>query len=141
MMTSRSEQKVSLTGDFVALLGLIFVVWTWVSVALPEQGKPVVTDVTLGGWQGTVESTEGTSSSGDAIPQPSIIGFPPLALNFHALHLLAFERPPARLLGYPGQSQAPPSLLPTFANAGFYLPVYWQVVSDKMILSKEETLG
>jgi hypothetical protein len=110
-MTRRSEQKFSLTGNFVALLGLIFVVWTWVSVALPEQGKPVATDVTLGDWQGTAESTEGASSPGDAIPQPSTIGFPSLGLTSHALHLLAFEKPPARLLSYPGQSQAPPSLL------------------------------
>jgi hypothetical protein len=111
MMTSRPEQKVSLTGNFVALLGLIFVVWTLVSVALPEQGKPVATDVTLGDWQGTAESTEGASSPGDAIPLPPTIGFPSLALTSHALHLLAFERPPSRLLSYPGQSQAPPSLL------------------------------
>lgn len=111
MMTSRPEQKISLTGNFVALLGLIFVVWTLVSVALPEQGKPAATKITLGDWQGTAESTEGASSPGDAIPQPPTIGFPSLALTSHALYLLAFERPPARLLSYPGQSQAPPSLL------------------------------
>jgi len=111
MMTSRPEQKISLTGNFLALLGLIFVVWTLVSVALPEQGKPAATNITLGDWQGTAESTEGASSSGDAIPQPPTIGFPSLALTSHALYLLAFERPPARLLSYPGQSQAPPSLL------------------------------
>ena len=110
-MTRRSEQKSSLTGNFVALLGLIFVVWTWVSVAFPEQGKPVATDVALGDWQGTAGSTEGASSLGDAMPQPPYIGFPSLGLTSHALHLLAFEKPPARLLSYPGQSQAPPSLL------------------------------
>jgi len=111
MMTSRPEQKVSLTGLVFALLGLTFVVWTLVSAAPPEQGKPVATDVALGDWQGTVESTEGASSLGDAVPQPSTIGFPSLALTSHALHFLAFERPPSRLLSYPGQSQAPPSLL------------------------------
>ncbi|MEH6355971.1 MAG: hypothetical protein V7760_08095 [Marinobacter sp.] len=110
-MTSRPEQKTSLTCSFVALLGMVFVVWTLVSVALPEQGKPVATDVTLGDWQGTAESAEGASSPGDAITQPLTIGFPSLALTSHALHLLAFERPPSRLLSYPGQSQAPPSLL------------------------------
>jgi hypothetical protein len=110
-MTSRPEQKFSLAGNFVALLGLIFVVWTLVSVAVPEEGKPVATGVTLGDWQGTAESTEGGSSPWDVMSLPSAIDFPSLALTSHALHLLAFERPPARLLSYPGQSQAPPSLL------------------------------
>jgi hypothetical protein len=110
-MVSRPEQKSSFTGKFLALLGLIFVVWTLVSVALPEQGKSVATDVALGDWQGTAESSEGASSPGDAIPQSFAIGSPSLALTSHALHLLAFERPPSRLLSYPGQSQAPPSLL------------------------------
>jgi hypothetical protein len=110
MMTSCSEQKVSLTGNLAALLGLIFVVWTLVSVALPEQGKLAATNIMLGDWQGTAESTEGVFSSEDAIPQPSTIGFPSFALTPHALHLLAFKRPPSRLLSYPGQSQAPPSL-------------------------------
>jgi hypothetical protein len=111
MMTSCSEQKVSLTGNLAALLGLIFVVWTLVSVALPEQGRPAATNIMLGDWQGTAESTEGVSPPEDAIPQPPIIGVPFFALTPHALHLLAFKRPPSRLLSYPGQSQAPPSLL------------------------------
>ena len=110
MMTTCSEQKVSLTSNFAALLGLIFVVWTWVSVAFPEQGNPAATNIVLGDWQGTAESTEGVFSPEDAIPQPSTTGFPSFALTPHALHLLAFKRPPSRLLSYPGQSQAPPSL-------------------------------
>jgi hypothetical protein len=110
MMTSCSEQKGSLTGNLAALLGFIFVVWTLVSVVLLEQDKPAAINIMLGDWQGTAESTEGVFYPEDAIPQPSTTGFPSFALTPHALHLLAFKRPPSRLLSYPGQSQAPPSL-------------------------------
>jgi len=110
-MNSRPKQKFNLTSNFVALLGLIFVVWTLLSVALPGQDEPVVTDVTLGDWQGTAESSEGGGSPGDVLSLPPAIVLPSLALTSRALHLLAFETPPSRLLSYPGQSQAPPSLL------------------------------
>ncbi|MDF0749014.1 hypothetical protein NLU14_02090 [Marinobacter sp. 71-i] len=110
-MKNQSTYKASLPGSLIALLGLVFVVWTSVAVALPAQDDPVATAVALSDWQANAESAEGSSSPGDVASLTPVFVFPPLALNASALHQLAFEAPATRLLSYPGKSQAPPSLV------------------------------
>ena len=108
MMPRRSEHTFSLSGNLVALLALIFVVWTSVTVALPTLDDPVATTVALSDWQGSSESSEGASSPGDVSSLSPTFVYPPSALTPRALHQLAFDGPPRRILSYPGQSQAPP---------------------------------
>ncbi|MCZ4286038.1 MAG: hypothetical protein ABNH34_00005 [Marinobacter sp.] len=108
-MPRRSEHTFSLSGNLVALLALIFVVWTSVTVALPTLDDPVATTVALSDWQGSSESSEGASSPGDVSSLSPTFVYPPLTSR--ALHQLAFDGPPRRILSYPGQSQAPPSQL------------------------------
>ena len=110
-MPRRSEHTFSLSGKLIALLALIFVVWTSFAVALPTQDEPVATAVALSDWQGSAESSEGVSSPGDVASLPPTLVYPQSGLTSRALHQLAFDRPPRRILSYPGQSQAPPSQL------------------------------
>lgn len=111
-MPGRSKRKFSLSGNLVALLALVFVAWTSVTVALPSQDDPVATAVALSDWQGSAaDSSEGASSPGDVASLSPTFVYPPLELSSRALHQLAFDTPPRRILSYPGQSQAPPSQL------------------------------
>lgn len=110
-MINQSTHKASLPGNLIALLGLVFVVWTSVAVALPAQDDPVVTAVALSDWQANAESSEGSSSPGDVASLPPVFVFPSLELSSRALHQLAFDGQLVRLLSYPGQSQAPPFLV------------------------------
>lgn len=110
-MKNQSTHKVSLPGHVIALLALVFVVWTSLTVALPAQGEQAVTAVAMSDWQASADSSEGASSPGEAPSLLPAFVFPPLALGARALLQLAFDGPVFRLLSYPGQSQAPPSLV------------------------------
>lgn len=110
-MKNQSTHKADLPGSLIALLGLVFVVWTSVAAALPAQDDPVATATALSDWQGNAESAEGSSSPDDVASLPPVFVFPHLALNARALHQLAFDGPFVRLLSHPGQSQAPPFLV------------------------------
>jgi len=80
-MPRRSVHTFSLSGNLVALLALIFVVWTSVTVALPTLDDPVATTVALSDWQGSSESSEGASSPGDVSSLSPTFVYPPSALR------------------------------------------------------------
>lgn len=110
-MNFRSEQKVNLPRSLMALLAVVFLVWTAGAHALPVYEDASASSLLVDGQGLSDASSDGSSPTEDAPLKRFETDSSSLELTSCALLHLAFAGPRLRLLSYPGLSQAPPFTL------------------------------